>query len=320
MMHEAPSNDAYKADTVFSRKVPERKEDTEEVAGFLLSLKRRDSISSEADLKTDDRNYNHIPTAMRPLYTQPYKIAPPMHMEIQRSMVMKNSPSIPAAINAAAEMPWETLLANSNLISIKDRDLVSDALLVAMAQMRPCRLTAVDKVGCYKTRQLGFLGFCCKNCGGQPGFGRYFPNTVRSLAQTTTSQTILKHVAGKCQCTPVHIRNTIVSLQNLQSSKEQGNAMSGRPRYGSRKIFFQRVWSRLHGTGVHDEYKEPGNYISTLNNPNCLDTEVCTSSSGDSADTVEYQSLKSKRKNRFGSPPTKRNKPTKAVQYQLSSN
>lgn len=87
------------------------------------------------------------------------------------------------------------------------------------------------------------------------GFGRYFPNSVRSLAQTTTSQTILKHMGSKCRfCTP-EVRNAILELQRQQAARE--GLSSGRPRYGSRKIFFQRVWARLHGgVNIEDEFKD----------------------------------------------------------------
>ena len=161
---------------------------------------------------------------------------------------------------------WEDLLGDdSTLVLLTDRDLVPDALFVAMAQMKPCTLTMADRVGCYKTREFGFVGMCCKHCGGQPGFGRYFPNSVRSLAQTTTSQTILKHIGAKCRFCPPDIRHAVLELQRQQAIAEgaaattssnssvsgggnNATAGGGRPRYGSRKIFFQRVWSRLHGT------------------------------------------------------------------------
>jgi hypothetical protein len=143
------------------------------------------------------------------------------------------------------DISFDDLLGDSTLVIQKDRDLVPDALFVAMAQMKPCKLTQADRVGCYKTRGIGFVGMCCKHCGGQPGFGRYFPNSVRSLAQTTTSQTILKHIGGKCRFCPPTVRKAVLELQRQQAHKE--GLATGRPRYGSRKIFFQRMWARLHG-------------------------------------------------------------------------
>jgi hypothetical protein len=99
-------------------------------------------------------------------------------------------------------------------------------------------------------------GLACRHCGGQPGFGRFFPNSVRSLAQTTTSQTIVKHVISKCRFTPAKVRNAIIELQHQQMARET----NGRPRYGSRKIFFQRIWGKLHdgAPGKIDEYYDGG--------------------------------------------------------------
>jgi hypothetical protein len=48
------------------------------------------------------------------------------------------------------------------LVVAKDRDLIPDALFVALGQMKPCVLQQSDRVGCYKTRTLGFLGMSCK--------------------------------------------------------------------------------------------------------------------------------------------------------------
>jgi hypothetical protein len=153
---------------------------------------------------------------------------------------------------------WEALLQEeSPLVQRDDRNLVPDCLYLAMNQMQACRLQAPDRVGCYKTRDVGFVGMSCKHCGGQPGFGRYYPNSVRSLAQTTTSQTILKHIGTKCRQTPAHVKQALAALQRHQAIRE--GFPTGRPRYGSRKIFFQRIWERLHGNemrGVLDAAQE----------------------------------------------------------------
>eukprot|EP00551_Chaetoceros_affinis_P010027 CAMPEP_0203668758 /NCGR_PEP_ID=MMETSP0090-20130426/5309_1 /ASSEMBLY_ACC=CAM_ASM_001088 /TAXON_ID=426623 /ORGANISM="Chaetoceros affinis, Strain CCMP159" /LENGTH=900 /DNA_ID=CAMNT_0050533281 /DNA_START=173 /DNA_END=2875 /DNA_ORIENTATION=+ len=150
----------------------------------------------------------------------------------------------------------QQLMGDTKLVEMKDKDLVPDYLFLAMAQMKPCHLTDADRVGCYKEREVGFLGMSCKHCGGQPGFGKYFPATVRSLAQTTTSQTIVKHIAVKCRLCPPEVRLAVLALQMEQANKDRavkdanGSAFESRPRYGSRKIFFNRLWGRLHGGDV----------------------------------------------------------------------
>eukprot|EP00559_Dactyliosolen_fragilissimus_P004914 CAMPEP_0184869460 /NCGR_PEP_ID=MMETSP0580-20130426/34138_1 /TAXON_ID=1118495 /ORGANISM="Dactyliosolen fragilissimus" /LENGTH=454 /DNA_ID=CAMNT_0027370951 /DNA_START=252 /DNA_END=1616 /DNA_ORIENTATION=+ len=150
---------------------------------------------------------------------------------------------------------FEELMGKTSLVSISDKDLVPDYLFLAMAQMKTCALAESDRVGCYKSRDIGFTGMCCKHCGGQPGFGKYFPATVRSLAQTTTSQTIVKHIASKCRACPLNVRDVINTLLEKQNEKDRINKIGnssgdGRPRYGSRKVFFQRVWGRLHNEDI----------------------------------------------------------------------
>ena len=239
-----------------------------EVAGFLLSLKHGEenrSVTPELpsrmaggrvknDSTPSKRRYHrshaphprdHPDGGYHPSYAySSYGYDAPSQME-QSSPYADDSDHRLAMTLNPDDMPWEILLDGSTLVLQKDRELVPDALFVAMAQMKPCRLTIPDRVGCYKNRELGFLGMCCKHCGGQPGFGRYYPNSVRSLAQTTTSQTILKHVSLKCRYCPPEIRDAIQELQRQQAIRE--GAATGRPRYGSRKVFFQRVWTRLHG-------------------------------------------------------------------------
>jgi hypothetical protein len=149
----------------------------------------------------------------------------------------------------------DTVIGGSPLVKKQDRNLVPDALFVAMAQLEPCRLTIADKTGSYRKLELGFVGFCCKHCGGQPGFGRYFPSTQRSCAQTTSSQTIVKHMDSKCRYVPDTIRNVIVELERIHQHKELTNEL-GRPRYGARKVFFQRVWKRLREFTFSDEAEE----------------------------------------------------------------
>lgn len=199
-------------------------------------------------------HYPHHPSAPPPYSYDPHHHHPPPHVfhptttahhhpNNRREQYYDHPPPV--------EINIEKLIGESKLVSLKDRDLVPDSLFVAMAQMKQCQLSQSDRVGSYKTREIGFTGMCCMHCGGQPGFGRFFPNSVRSLAQTTTSHTILKHVGSKCRYCPPHIRAAVVELQRQQVAKE-GTA-AARPRYGSRKIFFQRIWMRLHGGGEDED-------------------------------------------------------------------
>lgn len=244
--------------------------DTEEIASFLLSLKHRSvtpepSVAGDHSVSPSSTSTHHSASASTSASPFSYP-SPKRRSDEQLMLLQQQQPFVdktPALMMAELkqqqqqlsmsmeDIPVEELMGDTKLVLKKDRDLVPDSLFVAMSQMRPCELTQADRVGCYKNRELGFVGMSCIHCGGQPGFGRYYPNSVRSLAQTTTSQTILKHVGSKCRFAPPHIRNAVNELQRQQVARE--GMSSGRPRYGSRKIFFQRVWARLHGGPLPEE-------------------------------------------------------------------
>jgi hypothetical protein len=234
-------------------------DDAQEVASFLLQLKHK-SVTPDVQHSLDDprlvaraaqaARLRELPLgypAVGAVYGFPTGGFEHAHAYLERAPALLEEPLV-------SEMSWGSLLGDTELVLMKDRDLVPDALFVAMAQMKPCTLTQADRVGCYKSRDVGFTGMCCKHCAGQPGFGRYYPNSVRSLAQTTTSQTILKHIGGKCRFCPPQVRQAVLELQRQQAAKE--GIAAGRPRYGSRKIFFQRMWARLHGKPFSEEDEE----------------------------------------------------------------
>lgn len=72
------------------------------------------------------------------------------------------------------------------------------------------------------------------------------PNNVRSFAQTTSSHTIISHIA-QCQQVPEPIQRSVMNLQQGE------RLLSDSAVYGSRKIFYDRIWSRLHGVTQKSE-------------------------------------------------------------------
>jgi len=83
-------------------------------------------------------------------------------------------------------------------------------MFLAYAQLISCRLEVKDQVGSYRERPIGFVGLCCRHCYDTnvgPGYGgRYFPDSIRSLAQTTTSKTVVKHITSRCYFIPSNIK------------------------------------------------------------------------------------------------------------------
>jgi hypothetical protein len=157
----------------------------------------------------------------------------------------------------ADDIPWDRLVKDSTLVTLGDRGLICDSQFAAITQMDKCTLTEEDRIGYNKNRDVGFVGLCCRYCGGRPGFGRYFPNTVRNFEKTSARDTIVSHVSLFCQQCPDDIRSAILSLKRIESSRD-GSATMKALIYGSGKLFFRRVWSKLQSEGyIEDEDSKP---------------------------------------------------------------
>jgi hypothetical protein len=132
------------------------------------------------------------------------------------------------------------------LVFPDDKPLISDYLYLTLEQMAPCTLMEADRVGCYKTRKVGFSGLACKHCVGQAGCGRYFPASEASLSQTTTSQTIMNHVRN-CRRCPIEIRENLEIMKRNRMGSGDRKRPNNKPKHGGRKVFFHRLWCRIQG-------------------------------------------------------------------------
>ena len=109
---------------------------------------------------------------------------------------------------------WEVFVRDSELVSMKDRHLVPDTTLFAISQMKPWPLTQDDKIGRHKERPLGFVGMCCRHCGGKTGkprYGRYFPSCIKTLAKPASCERIANHLASECPSCPSEVREVVRS-------------------------------------------------------------------------------------------------------------
>jgi hypothetical protein len=155
------------------------------------------------------------------------------------------------------------LLDNSELVPIEDRGLVSDATLVIVGQVRRFQVQQDDRK--QQQSKLG-VGLCCKYCyDSQTRQGRKFMyGSSGTLSQST--RVIFRHLTEKCPDIPEHIKSVLIKLQKQEDSKirnESAVGLSaaaaaaattnpGRPVYGRRKAFFERVWARLHNQPTPD--------------------------------------------------------------------
>jgi hypothetical protein len=125
----------------------------------------------------------------------------------------------------------------------QDRRMVTDFLYLLLEQMESCQFTEEDRTGGrskIKDNDVGFPGMQCKHCRGKAGFGRYFPSSVGALALANSDRNICNHVQ-KCRKCPPQVKAELIRLSKVQSRCKN--------KRGLRKLFFKRVWERIHGTG-----------------------------------------------------------------------
>ena len=140
------------------------------------------------------------------------------------------------------------------VVSTEDKTLVTGYLFVLLEQMEACQFTEQDRTGGrskVKNCPVGYPGLQCRHCGGKAGFGRYFPASLPALTSANSDRNIYNHIL-KCRRCPDHIRQELDRLAKEQNQKNCKN------RRGSRKLFFRRVWERLHGAQGADGAKQVG--------------------------------------------------------------
>ncbi len=126
------------------------------------------------------------------------------------------------------------------LIDKQDSNLLTDYFFHIMQQLVICRFSEKDR----KTRggkrenvDIGYGGLQCIHCINRQTSRKFFWSTVDRLANSFAE--IPSHIL-KCKHCPDEVRDALLVLKGRHH--EQIQAL---PR-GSQKVFFRRVWRRLH--------------------------------------------------------------------------
>lgn len=143
-----------------------------------------------------------------------------------------------------AALPIEVLIADSQLVTMAEHTMVSDAHFVAFAQLKPCRLLASDQAGWYKDREIGFPGVCCIHCGGRPSSGRYFPRSGDNFLRSS-KHSVIRHITENCTSCPRDVRNSLRLLQKRDADRSSWKIVDDSV-LGAGKIFHERLWIRLY--------------------------------------------------------------------------
>jgi hypothetical protein len=119
-----------------------------------------------------------------------------------------------------------------------DMEMIPPYVYFLMRQVESCSFTEADRFVARSKGPVGYPGFQCRHCNGHAGLGKYFPVSAKSLSTNSTSQNIHAHLL-KCRKCPDAVKDRLVQLK-LEKSR------SPRMEPGWRKIFFDKVWGRLH--------------------------------------------------------------------------
>jgi hypothetical protein len=142
--------------------------------------------------------------------------------------------SLDAVVQAA-----KTVTSDEHVVFLQDREMIPTYVYFLMRQVEPCRFTESDRFVARSKGPVGYPGFQCRHCNGHAGLGKYFPVSSKSLSTNSTSQNIHAHLL-KCRKCPEHVKDELIQLK-IEKSK------SARMEPGWRKVFFDKVWERLHG-------------------------------------------------------------------------
>lgn len=141
----------------------------------------------------------------------------------------------------------------TTLVLEEDKLLLTDYFYFVMKQLRPVRFSEADRRtrgGKRENIAVGYGGLKCVHCSEQPNARKFFWSNVDRLANSFAE--IPSHVL-KCRRCPQPTKDALLLVK--QKHPEQ---MARLPR-GSQKVFFRRMWRRLHDEDppAEDERESP---------------------------------------------------------------
>jgi len=161
---------------------------------------------------------------------------PPLPPPISRSASHQSQQSQQS--QARLQQQHAPFPAGGYIVHAEDIEMIPPYVYFLMRQVEPCLFTEADRFVARSKGPVGYPGFQCRHCNGHAGLGKYFPVSSKSLSTNSTSQNIHAHLL-KCRKCPEMVKDQLVQLK-IEKSRQP------RLEPGWRKVFFDKVWSRLH--------------------------------------------------------------------------
>ncbi|CAB9518760.1 expressed unknown protein [Seminavis robusta] len=156
-----------------------------------------------------------------------------------RSVNAPDTAETTASSQQARKDEGQRLKDGDHIVFPEDMMIVPAYVYFLMRQVESCHFSEVDRFVARSKGPVGYPGFQCRHCSGHAGLGKYFPVSAKTLSTNSTSQNIHAHLL-KCRKCPDAIKEKLVALK-----VEKSRAPRLEP--GWRKLFFDKVWQRLHG-------------------------------------------------------------------------
>jgi len=164
---------------------------------------------------------------------------------LHQGMVSQTGPAVqPQSANFvhAPEIPeLNGPVTPGSLAQQEDRLLLTDYFYYLMQQLKVCHFSEADR----KTRggkrdniANGYGGMQCRHCAGRPDARKFFWSDVDRLANSFAE--IPSHIM-RCKRAPPDVKSNLSFLKTRHPEQ-----MARLPR-GSQKVYFRRMWRRLHG-------------------------------------------------------------------------
>lgn len=147
----------------------------------------------------------------------------------------------PAPENENPLYPEGTLL--RTFLKPTDMHLVTTFTYAVLSELEVAAFTWRDRRGNRRKLTMGYPGMACRYCKGGTGrTGRYFPSSVKTMADSKkTLFSVYDHLSS-CQKCPNLVKKQLLHL--FGKHIEEHNMRS--KRHGSQRDFFRRVWNALH--------------------------------------------------------------------------
>ena len=177
-----------------------------------------------------------------------------LYTEEERHLSSDASPpeEVPQAKSVLKAMSRSKVQDDSSMLlyNIDDENATRFSYLV-FSQIEVCSLTESDDKGKRSgLHEIGYKGMACKYCQGKStydGFksgrgGRYFPKSMKTMADTTKTLMSIANHLKQCKNVPKRMKKEIIELEETHKEEQKS-----KPR-GCHVKFCKQMWERLHGT------------------------------------------------------------------------